>query len=43
MNAMTKINPAPNTDRALGDILARQRAAFLRDGTLRSPRGAAIS
>jgi len=33
MNAMTKINPAPNTDRALGDILARQRAAFLRDGT----------
>src|SRR5688572_8412152 len=32
MNAMTKIDPASDTDRALQTALARQRAAFLRDG-----------
>jgi coniferyl-aldehyde dehydrogenase len=32
MNAMTKLNPAPPAERALHATLARQRAAFLRDG-----------
>ena len=41
MNAMTKIELNPGADRALQATLARQRAAFLRDGppTLKQRRG----
>ena len=43
MNAITPIDTGAKVESALSLILDRQRAAFLRDGPLRSPRGAAIS
>jgi hypothetical protein len=43
MNAITPIDNGAKVESALYLILDRQRAAFLRDAPLRSPRGAAIS
>ena len=43
MNAITPIDIGTKLESALFLILDRQRAAFLRDAPLRSPRGAAIS